>query len=139
MEKTKKLTTRQWELYKYLISNYDEDVYISKEKICEDLPKYYKIIKEETRVCRAIENDVRVINSSNIIQKIIVSNKFGYKIGSEKEVNDYIKKRFKRDLKSLKLDWFLARKVNMDGQMRIAFGKERDFIETFVSEEKKGE
>ena len=79
-----------------------------------------------------MEADVRAINDSDVIQKIIVSDSTGYKIGNEKQVLDYLEKRFNRDFKSLKLNWKLTRKVRMDKQMRLVFGSERDTIETFI-------
>lgn len=126
------LTTRQWNLYNYLKDNYDRNCYISKKEICNALPQHYQIKEQETRTCRTLEYDIRAINNSNVIQKIIVSNRTGYKIGNEQEVTAYLNKRFRRDLKSLKLNWDLSRKVALDGQMRLAFGKEKNVIETFI-------
>lgn len=130
--KTKDLTTRQWDLYKFLKSQYEEGRYISKREICDNLPQHYSINQGETRLCRTIESDVRKINDNIIIQKIIVSNRKGYKIGTREECEVYLEKRFKRDLKSLKLNWALSKKVQLDGQMRLTFGQEREFIETFI-------
>ena len=132
---TKKgLTTRQWALYNYLKNNYEEGTYITKQAICRDLPNFYEIKNDETRVCRTIEEDVRVINDCDTIQKLIVSNRTGYKIGSRHECAKYIERRFQRDLKSLKLNWKLLRKVEENGQCRFTFGEgyERNFIETFI-------
>ena len=129
------LTTRQWDLYIFLKTYYKEGVYISKQTICRNLPQHYQIKDKETRTCRAIENDIRKINNSDLIQKIIVSNKNGYKIGSKEECEKYIEKRFLRDLKNLKLNWKLVDKVESDGQCRFTFGKgyERDYVETFIN------
>jgi hypothetical protein len=79
-----------------------------------------------------MEADVRAINDCDIIQKIVVSDSTGYKIGNEAQVLDYLKKRFNRDFKSLRLNWKLAKKVKMNNQMRLVFGSERDTIETFI-------
>ena len=136
MRKTKKLTTRQWKLYNFLKENYEEGRYISKDEICNGLPEYYSINLKETRKCRSIESDVRTINFDDTIQKIIVSNKYGYKIGNEEECKKYIEKRFSRELKNLKLDWLLANKVGMNNQMRLQFANERDYIETFMPGDK---
>ena len=129
MKKKKGLNTRQWDLYNYLKENYAEGIYISKYEICQALPYHYNFNVNETRMCRLLENDVRIINNSDIIQKIIVSNKHGYKIGNDAEITEYLNRRFRRDLKSLKLNWQLANKVALDGQMRLTFGNERDVIE----------
>ena len=126
------LNTRQWDLYKFLKSQYESGKYISKREICENLPQHYKFNEKQTRLCRDIEDDIREINECELIQKIIVSSQKGYKIGSKEECEKYIEKRFIRDLKNLKLNWLLSRKVNLDNQMRLTFGKEREFIETFI-------
>lgn len=134
--KEETLTTRQWDLYIFLKTYYKEGYYISKQTICKNLPQHYQIKDNETRTCRTLENDVRKINNSGLIQKIIVSNKNGYKIGNEQECEKYIQKRFLRDLKSLKLNWKLVDKVEMDGQCKFTFGKgyERNYVETFIKD-----
>ena len=144
MSRTRKdksnLTTRQWALYKFLKDNYKEGYYISKETICTWLPEYYQIRDNETRTCRTMEEDIREINNCDLIPKIIVSNKNGYKIGNKQECEKYIKKRFIRDLKNLKLNWKLKNKVEEDGQIRFTFGKgfEREYIEAFIKELERG-
>lgn len=131
----KSLTTRQWDLYNFLKDNYKDNYYISKHTICAWLPQHYQIKENETRCCRAIEYDVRAINNCDIIQKIIVSNKNGYKIGSSEECARYVDKRFLRDLKNLKLNWKLQQKIEDNDQMRFTFTNyERNFIETFIKD-----
>lgn len=123
------LNTRQWDLYNFLKQKYPEGRFISKNEIAEALPEHYQVKDGETRKCRAIENDIRFINKCELIQKIIVSNQKGYKIGNEAEITEYLNRRFRRDFKSLKLNWDLSRKVALDGQMRLTFGGERNIIE----------
>lgn len=132
--KQKELTTRQWKLYNYLKDMYNiNNKYISKREICEALPEYYQIKDGEKRTCVQIEFDIRAINESQTIQKIIVSNSKGYKIGNQEEVTQYLNKRFRRDGRNMKLNWQLANKVALDHQTRLQlFGNERDFIETFI-------
>ena len=124
------LTTRAWRLYTYLKEHYTEETFISKKELAENCGYAYD--DKSQRNCVDMEADVRAINDSDIIQKIIVSDSKGYKIGNQKQVFDYLNKRFMRDLKSMKLNWKLTRKVKMDKQMRIIFGNERDTIETFI-------
>lgn len=128
---TKELTARQWDLYNFLKEQYADGVYLSKYDICNALPQHYQVNIKQTRLVRIIEGDVRKINECQTIQKIIVSNKTGYKIGNEKEVTEYLNKRFRRDYRSLKLNWELSRKVALDGQYRLAFANERDVIEAY--------
>ena len=127
-----KLTARQYKLYEYLKQNYEEGVYISKQQICNDLSEFYKINEKETRVCRALEEDVRKINDDDTLTKIIVSNKNGYKIGSKVEVQKYIKKRMLRDVKSINLTRKIAKKYKLDRQMQMVWNSEKPMIETFI-------
>lgn len=124
------LNTRQWLLYTYLKEHYTENDYISKKELADHCG--YSYDDKSQRNCVDMEADVRAINDCDIIQKIVVSDSKGYKIGNEQQVFDYLNKRFNRDLKSMKLNWKLTRKVKMDKQMRIVFGGERDTIETFI-------
>lgn len=126
------ITARQWTLYNFLRSNYKEGVYIDKFLISQVCG--YPWNPKSNRNGREIENDVRAINDCDRIQKIIVSNKEGYKIGNREETLEYIKSRFMRDFKSLKLSWKLTNKVKMDGQTCLQlFGKERTTIEAFIT------
>ncbi len=124
------LSSRAWRLYTYLKEHYDEEKFISKKELAENCGYAYN--DNSQRNCVDMEADVRAINDCDIIQKIVVSDSKGYKIGNEEQVFDYLNKRFSRDLKSMKLNWKLTRKVKMDKQMRIVFGQERDTIETFI-------
>lgn len=114
----KQLTVRQWILYRYLKKNYADGVYISKKQICEDI-KQYHYSATQTRMCREIEVDVRALNQSDEIEKIIVSNRVGYKIGNMKEVLEYLVTREKRDKKSLALTSKLWNKAKLNRQEQI--------------------
>lgn len=126
------LNTRQWDLYLFLKSKYSENRYISKLEICTALPMHYKYGADDEHKCRMIEADVRIINSQEEIQKIIVTNKTGYKIGTKAEVTEYLNRRFRKAGKAMKLNWLLANKVGLNGQMRLTFGNERDVIEAYM-------
>lgn len=126
------LTTRCYKLYKYLKDNYQDGVYISKEQICKDLSEFYQINPNQTRVCRNLERDVRLINDDDTLSKIIVSNSTGYKIGSKVEVQKYIKKRMLRDVKSINLTRKIANKYKLDKQFQMVFNNEKPMVETFI-------
>ena len=76
-----------------------------------------------------IRKDVRAINRSDETEHIIISSKKGYKIATKEEAARYIEKRFRRDLKSLKLDWHLKKKYGLDGQINIDMKEVKTFIE----------
>ena len=134
---SKDLTTRQWELYRHLKNNYSDDKYISKKEIVENV-QGYEVKDGETRFCRDIEFDVRIINDNEDIQKIIVSCSKGYKIGTPEQVHDYLVSREIEAKNSLKLTYKLRRKAEKNNQFRIKFGKyERDVIEAYLRESTK--
>lgn len=116
---------REQALYDFLVANYDDNKYISKYEICQNLKDYYIYNPEDTRICRIIENDVSKINFSSSYDKIIVSNKKGYKIGNKEQIKDYIHRLYKRDLKSLARTSVLRKKNSRDGQ----YEADEDFSE----------
>lgn len=140
----KELTTRQWDLYNFLKSNYSEEQYISKKEIVEHFPHYYEIKQNELEggrgICREIEVDIRAINESPTIQKIIVSCSRGYKIGTPQQVHDYLYSRENEAKRSLVLTYKLRHKAELNNQYRITFGKsERNIIESYLINEFKQE
>lgn len=141
---SKELTTRQWDLYNFLKSNYSEEQYISKKEIVEHFPHYYEIKQNELEggrgICREIEVDIRTINENETIQKIIVSNSKGYKIGTPQQVHDYLWSRENEAKRSLVLTYKLRHKAELNGQFRLQFGKsERNVIESYLIKEMKEE
>lgn len=132
----KDLTTAQWELYRFLKTNYSDNKYISKQEICQALPQYYEMKANETRTCRDIEFDVRIINANPTIQKIIVSNAKGYKLGTQEQVTMYLQSRLREAKRSLAHTYKLIHKAELNNQFKITFGKnERNVIETYVKQE----
>jgi hypothetical protein len=135
----KELTTRQWDLYNYLKLNYTDKDYIPKSEIVMNVLGY-EVKEGETRYCRDIEFDVRLINENEKIQKIIVSSQKGYKIGTPKQVHDYLWSREIEAKRSLVLTYKLRHKAELNGQFRLQFGKsERNIIESYLEKEFKEE
>ena len=108
---------REKALYDYLIKNYDEERYISKYEISKDLSDFYFYDPNDSRKCREIEEDVLKINFSSEYDKIIVSNRKGYKIGNKEQIKTYIGRLYKRDKKSLARTSVLRKKNSLDGQL----------------------
>lgn len=128
------MTTRQWKLYEFLKDNYREGYYISKKEICEGLPDFYEYDENTNRHNVEIEHDIRQINDDPTMQKAIVSNRYGYKIGNEQECNEYLQRRFSSIGNSLKSLWQMKKRLEQNGQMRLTFGKERDTIISFMQD-----
>lgn len=129
------MNDRQWELYHTLeeISKSSKK-WVTKEEICTILSTYYPRHAENnsehnSSAYAMIRIDVREINKSDEVEKVIVSNKKGYKIATKEEAANYIEKRFRRDLKALKLDWHLKKKCNLDGQLNIDLHEVKAYVE----------
>lgn len=126
---------RQEALYNFLVDNYDEERYISKKEICENLNEYYSFNPNDTRMCREIERDCHTINFSSEFDRIIVSSRKGYKIGNKEQIKKYIERLYKRDLKSLARTSVLRKKNSLDGQLTTDdnFGEVLSEIRVYIS------
>lgn len=140
MDEKEKIVTyeRQKELYNLLIklSEVWPTRWWSKETLCDILNRFYPRYLENNSEHNSISfgrlrRDIREINRSDNYQKIIVSSKEGYKLATAEEATKYIKSRFKRDLKSLKLDWHLKKKYELNGQLDIDLKEFKPFIDEF--------
>ena len=130
------LNERQKRLYKFLLDKSATNEYISKEAICTALEELYPRNEEKTNehssaAFAMIRRDIRAINGSDAY-KIVASNKKGYKIATEKEAQEYVDRRFKRDLSSLKINWNLKNKLARNGQVQIKGDDLYKEIKTFI-------
>lgn len=132
------MNNRQLELLNYLEKN--QDKYVSKKQICKDLPFAYPRHLENNNnegnksvAFGNISKDVRFINDSDYEKIIIYKANKGYKLANEEDANDYLQRRFKRDLKALKLDHKLAHKINRNHQLYISENDIKE-IKTFIGE-----
>lgn len=130
------LNSRQWALYNLLKNN--PDIYFKQSEIAERLKEYYSIDLSvnfhDSSSRLLITRDIRAINESPLIQKIIISNKNGVKLASREEFEQYIKAEYAMIFRKLKRTRQKARKAGLDGQMRLTSGKERNTVEAFVDE-----
>ena len=129
------LNARQWSLYNLLKNN--PDTYLKQSEICERLPEHYAIGGDglpfhDTNARKHITSDIRAINNSDVIQKVIISNGNGVKIASKEEFERYIASEFAAIFRKLERTRRKARKAGLDGQMRICEGRQRDTIEAFA-------
>lgn len=134
--KDNNLHNRQWALYTFLKNQTD---WITQKAIALALPSVYPCTVEEMQDfhnCAArhsITNDIRTLNNSGMIQKIILSSSNGVKIANEEEFDKYIGKQINAAVRRLGYVKRLAEKGNRDKQMKITLGKyERDTIEAFM-------
>lgn len=131
------LNHRQWSLYNYLKERGDQWTF--QEEIAHALPQWYCPADMDdfhnTRERHRMTNDIRIINESSVIQKVIISNpKYGIKIANEAEWQAAIRREYASVFKKLKRIRQKERKGLMDGQTRLVFQSEREVIEAFLHE-----
>ena len=129
------LNARQWALYNLLKNNPDR--YLTQIEIAYGLREYYDTSFyndqfHDSATRHLITKDIRAINKSEVIQKIIISNSQGVKIASSAEFEKYINAEFASIFRKLERTRQKAKKAGLDGQMRIVLGSERDTIEAFA-------
>ena len=88
---------------------------------------------------RTIRRNVHDIRQEDTIQKIILTDySKGYRLMTDEEEIDYLKKRKISILKMLKQYYKDVNRFNMNNQVKITFGKyERDYIESLINVENK--
>ena len=127
------LNSRQWALYNYLKERGDEWTY--QEKAAADIPEYpYSMyaIFHDSRARHMMTSDIRAINKSNVIQKVIITGAKGIKLASKDDFIAYLKRQYAALWRRKERIDKIARKGLNDQQMRIVFGHERDTIEAFI-------
>ena len=129
------LNARQWALYNLLKNNPDR--YMTQIDIVYSLREYYDLTFydahfHDSKARHTLTNDIRTINNSDVIQKVIISNNKGVKIASSAEFEQYINAEFAAIFRKLARTRQKAKKAGLDGQMRIVLGNERDTIEAFA-------
>ena len=87
------LNARQWAVYNLLKNNPDR--YMTQKEIVYALSNYYANtftdeLFHDSRARINLTFDIRAINDSDVVQKIIISDNNGVKIASEKEFEQYI-------------------------------------------------
>ena len=129
------LNPRQWALYNLLKNNPDR--YMTQLDIVLKLREYFTLdftadTFHDSKARHLLTKDIRAINQSEVIQKIIISNSQGVKIASSAEFEKYINAEFAAIFRKLARTRRKAKKAGLDGQMRIVLGSERDTIEAFT-------
>ena len=129
------LNPRQWAVYNLLKNNPNR--YMTQIQIVYVLKEYYDTSFyndqfHDSKARHMLTADIRAINQSEVIQKIIISNSKGVKIASEEEFAKYINAEFASIFRKLERTRQKAKKAGLDGQMRIVLGSERDTIEAFA-------
>lgn len=92
----KQLNERQYALYNYLLQRGDQ--WTTQENVAYDLSFYYDYYWcenfHDTNCRQVITNDIRTINNSQEIEKVIISSKKGIKLANEEEFNKHISREY---------------------------------------------
>lgn len=134
------LNARQWRLYNHLKEN--GDTWEKQREIARSLPDLYPITEgqpfHDSGARLLMTKDIRAINKSDIIQKIIISSAQGVKIANKEEARAYIAGKFSAVFDSLERARKLERKAGLNGQTRLVFGRERGTIQAFTDSAAEG-
>ena len=131
------LTPRQWKLYNFLKERGDQwttqlDIACALSDHYD--PNFNKDNFHNSRARLQMTMDIRALNDSDVIQKIIMSGSKGVKIANESEFDTYIGREINAAVRRLMRAKRKAEKGNRDGQMRLVLNRERDTIEAFLRE-----
>lgn len=129
------LNPRQWAVYNLLKNHPDR--YLTQLEIAYALKEFYDTSFyndqfHDSATRHLLTKDIRAINKSEVVQKIIISTSKGVKIASSEEFAKYINAEFASIFRKLARTRQKAKKAGLDGQMRIVLGSERDTIEAFA-------
>ena len=134
------LNARQWRLYDLLKER--GDTWTKQRELAELLPDLYPTERaqpfHDSRARLLMTKDIRAINKSDVIQKIIISSARGVKLANKEEAEGFIAGKYSAVFDSLERVRKLERKAGLDGQARLVFGRERDTIKAFINSETAG-
>ena len=134
------LNARQWRLYRLLREQGDK--WTLQRDIAAALPELYPCERAEafhdSGARLLMTKDIREINKSDVIQKIIISSAQGVKLASKEEARAFIAGKYSAAFKSLETARKMERKAGLDGQARLVFGRERGVIEAFTDSGARG-
>ena len=130
------MTNIQWRIYDFIKERSLEGKWTSQKEIRDYLINNNFAEKIGLRTIRRNVHDIR---QEDTIQKIILTDySKGYRLMTDEEEIDYLKKRKISILKMLKQYYKDVNRFNMNNQVKITFGKyERDYIESLINVENK--
>lgn len=100
-------------------------------EICEKLPRFYcyNDRPNSSDKCPLIWDDINALNLSPEVEKIIITEKYVYHIGSETETKDFIRKYWNNKIApALKRYWNFRKKCDLDGTGKLI---DEEFVEAF--------
>lgn len=145
-----KMNARQWATYNLIKKRSEQGLETTQERVynnyaIEDHEDGYSwaVGRNTHDRCLKVWEDVHFINASSEVEKIIIMDKFTYRIATEEEANAYFEKLREKAIKAFSRAYNVKRKIKADGQGKLIScqGKEIDgeskarrFVETFLKE-----
>lgn len=143
----KKITPRQWALYRIIKRNsLVEKRKTTQKEICDILWFYGYVYDAETNShdrCPAIWTDIKDINISYDLDKVIITKNFEYWIGDESETKAFLDTLWRQLYPRLQRYHLYSRKLKRDGQGKLLSNrlipidnesKAREYIESYGTE-----
>ncbi len=136
------MTSRQWRLYDFIKERTIQGDTLTQKDICDNLTEYVYNDRPNDK-CPMIWRDVDFINHSLEVEKIIVVDKFTYRIGTREESEAYAEKLLIGAVKKFKRYWSVYNKIRKDGQGKLISNQNRpideksrarDFVEAFIKD-----
>lgn len=135
------LNARQWRLYNLLKERGGE--WTKQRDLARILSDFYPLTEgqpfHDSGARLLMTKDIREINKSDVIQKIIISSARGVKLANKEEAGQYIAGKYSAVFDSLERVRKLERKAGLDGQARLVFGREREIISAFIDSKEASE
>lgn len=132
----KTLTPRQWRLYEAIKAQGDN--YIKQRRVAEILKEDYPEVEgkpfHDTMSRINMTDDIRAINNSGLIQKVIISDANGVKLVSENDYKRQITKVHKAKAKYFR-EYKKLVKLDRDGQYKLPIGSSKTITEAFIEGE----
>ena len=122
IEEEKGCTTQQWELYKLIRHNsLVNHRKTTQREICDAFPEAYIYCDRDnsTDKCSQIWLDVQTINESATLEKFIITEKYEYWIGSQRECERYLKRLWNSISPRLLRFHNIANKMKVNGQGKL--------------------
>ncbi len=129
---TNDLTTRQYNLYKYLK---EQDDFKHLSEIVVETGFYGELPDNDinnSSAIRCLKKDIQALKKSGVIQTVIFScTSRGVKIATKEEYKEYSKSVWAAINRRAKLQALQDKKAGLDGQYRLVFNQEKPIIEAF--------
>lgn len=131
------LNSRQRALYAFLKERGDQ--WTHQIDVAYGLYEYYNFTESneqfhDSNARLLLTKDIRALNNSDEIQKVIISSNKGIKIATEAEWQECIKREYASVFRKLKRVRQKERKGNLNGQTYIVYETEQDVINAFLQE-----